>query len=401
MTSPVRGIGNRRTQNRPRASANTGQATASVVTYLKTLSETCTDVKAVMYSINECQKEIIQNQLKCVSFQKEEFQKVVRAVESLKNEMMAINSNQNPPESDVNSEQKHLGKMRAMSCIAYMKIVVSAALLGKGSVWDFYACSEYEGALVDEACRFVYGDNFSDKVVEEFLELQTTADRRGITDIIQPGSMQYVACKKTMRSIRYRMVVVRRRVHDLVVPSVVNAWMRNAPGFHCYRAGSSINAQPQEVKEAAKRLCRIQSGGERCMYLTDPRLSGAFIEACAELCRSAAAHMENGIRDLRKLLGSERCTDLEHEFSQIDINWGRRCHQIYEFDNSNHFTSEQLAFVVVKVSFMNISNSFLLSFRLTHFLDWFKAAGFGKIVRRKLKTRSRNGPLSSLASSCS
>lgn len=87
-------------------------------------------------------------------------------MESLKSEISAMQTNKSTHETNDTTAEKQIAKMRAMSCFEYMKVMVSAALLGNGSAWYFYACSEYEDTLVDEACRFVCGDKFNDSSVE-------------------------------------------------------------------------------------------------------------------------------------------------------------------------------------------------------------------------------------------
>lgn len=155
--------------------------------------------------------------------------------------------------------------------------------------------------------------------------------------------------KEKVKTVRERICQQRRRVHVVLVPRVVNEWMKKASGFTAYRSSIAIKGQPSAVYESAKMALRKDDVSRIATYLEGGDFGDAFEEACLELMRGTRAVVINAVTELARVVPSARLDELLQDAMTFDVDYGHNNRSVYDFDEKDAFLPHQLAFVVVKV----------------------------------------------------
>lgn len=130
---------------------------------------------------------------------------------------------------------------------------MATALLRKGPTLDCFANPSETASLEFNAAKFVLVD-VPISELHSFPDYYTTADCSGIIAVLHDISNHQTSSKrhKKLKTVSERTNMQRHRVHEVLVPKIVNEWMGSAPGFDEYCFSLVIRDQTQDVWTTAK-----------------------------------------------------------------------------------------------------------------------------------------------------
>lgn len=256
MTTPGNRAASRGTRGGNSSRETTSDLLRAILGVMQTASTYFREVKDTIRELKEDQTESTRTLAEFMDATHKDFQNMgwnlVQIKDTLENRTTVVGNR-----SDSIEEEGDMLKKRAIGCIGYLKFRVAAAMLGKGSLYDFYTSNVYEASIVWEAVEYVFGSLVEEVHMKEFLGLLSTADRSGISRVFTSKEYADISKNGKLRTVQFRIAIARRRIHESIVPRIVNIWMKYADGFDQYLSSVAVKSQPKAVLLAAKEALRI------------------------------------------------------------------------------------------------------------------------------------------------
>lgn len=191
MTNSPPRSANHRGRNRASSGNQSAAVLNSVLTIMRSIAAHCVDMRDALHLVRRTQERIEQNEAALVRENHNNLHNIGKCFTELREDLQKYQTcnrtgSTSPEQCDINSDD---AKEKAKGCIDYVKVIVSSAMLGKGSLWDFY-CSEFDDSvLVAEANQFVFRELTEEGIIDAFLGSYSLADRSGVTKVFHRMSL--------------------------------------------------------------------------------------------------------------------------------------------------------------------------------------------------------------------